>query len=87
MHPRQDSQPTGSTDTHISEGQNIKRMDTDEETSASDMLSPISAEADKQEDRDLPPALGDIGQGSPSMGYDFSNVRVCATIEPFLVLE
>jgi hypothetical protein len=50
-------------------------MDIDEETSAPDMLSPISAEGDKQEEAELP-ALANTDLGSPSMGYDFSNIRV-----------
>jgi hypothetical protein len=71
-----DSHTTGSTDTHIAEQQQAKRMDIDEEVSAPDMLSPISAEAEKQQDEsDLHP-LTHADLCSPSMGYDFSNIRV-----------
>jgi hypothetical protein len=73
--PPSDLPVAGSTDTHIAEQQNIKRMDMDEDTSAPDMLSPMSAEGDKQEESELP-ALTSADLGSPSMGYDFSNVRV-----------
>jgi len=62
------------TDTHIAD-QPDKRMDIDDETSAPDMLSPMSAEGDKQEETDLP-ALANTDPGSPSMGYDFSNIRL-----------
>lgn len=50
-------------------------MDAEEDNIAHDMLSPISAEADKQDDTDLH-ALANTDLGSPSMGYDFSNIRV-----------
>jgi glucose-induced degradation protein 4 len=74
--PLSDSQVHGSTESHIIEQQNIKRMDIDEETTAGpDMLSPMSADTDnKQEESELP-ALTSTDP-SPSMGYDFSNVRV-----------
>ena len=53
-------------------------MDTEEDISTADMLSPISAEGgNKQEERELA-ALAAPDLGSPSMGYDFSNIRVCA---------
>jgi hypothetical protein len=70
--------PAGSTESHIDDQQNIKRMDMDEDTSAGpDMLSPMSADTDnKQEESELP-ALTSIDLGSQSMGYDFSNIRVC----------
>ncbi len=73
--PPTDSQVTGSTETHITEQQQTKRMDIDEETGGPDMLSPMSAEADKQDDGEMP-TLSSTDLGSPSMGYDFSNVRV-----------
>lgn len=72
--PPSDLHTGQSTDTHIA-NQRDKRMDIDEETSAPDMLSPISAEGDKQEEAELP-ALANTDLGSPSMGYDFSNIRV-----------
>ena len=73
--PPSDSQAAGSTDTHIADQQNIKRMDIDEDPTAPDILSPMSADGDKQEESELP-ALSSTDLGSPSMGYEFSNVRV-----------
>lgn len=71
--PPQDSQGPGSTETHSM--QSIKRIDTEEEMAAPDMPSPVSADGDKHEDRELA-ALNSADLGSPSMSYDFSNVRV-----------
>jgi glucose-induced degradation protein 4 len=73
--PPSDSPVTGSTDTHVAEPQDVKQMDIDEEIAPRDMLSPMSAEGDKQEETELP-ALSATDLGSPSMGYEFSNVRV-----------
>jgi hypothetical protein len=74
--PSPESHTAGSTDTHITEQQQSKRMDMDEEASAPDMLSPMSAEADKQQDESDLHQLTRSDLGSPSMGYDFSNIRV-----------
>ena len=76
--PTSDSRTPGSTDTHIEGQHQTKRMDIDEEVSAPDMLSPMSAEAEKPHDEsDLQPLTrADLGSCSPSMGYDFSNIRV-----------
>lgn len=52
-----------------------KRMDIDYEATAPDMPSPMSPEGDKQDDSEIPAASSAL-LGSPSMGYDFSNVRV-----------
>lgn len=71
-----ESHTAGSTDTHIAEPQQGKRMDIDEEASAPDMLSPMSAEADKQQDESDLHQLTRSDLSSPSMGYDFSNIRV-----------
>ncbi|KAL2067409.1 hypothetical protein VTL71DRAFT_1834 [Oculimacula yallundae] len=68
-------QAAGSTDTHMAEQHNAKRLVGEEENSGPDMLSPMSAEGDKQEERELP-ALLNTDLGSPSMGYDFSNIRL-----------
>ena len=76
-----ESHTIGSTDTHIAEQQPGKRMDIDEETSAPDMLSPMSAEADKQQDESDLHQLSRSDLGSPSMGYDFSNIRVSIHLE------
>lgn len=74
--PSSDAHATGSTETHIAEQPNVKRMDVDEEAAAQDMLSPMSAEGDKQDEAELP-AITSTDLGSPSMGYDFTNIRVC----------
>jgi hypothetical protein len=76
-----ESHTTGSTDTHIAEQQQGKRMDIDEEASAPDMLSPMSAETDKQQDESDLHQLTRSDLGSPSMGYDFSNIRVSIHLE------
>ena len=75
--PHSDSHVTGSAESHIADEQGVKRMDIEEETTAGpDMLSPMSADADsKQEESELP-SLSSTDLGAPSMGYDFSNVRV-----------
>jgi hypothetical protein len=73
--PPSDSQPAASTDTHITQQRRTKRMDIDEENGTPDMLSPMSAEGEKHEDSELR-ALSGSELGSPSMGYDFSNIRV-----------
>ncbi|CAG8950279.1 hypothetical protein HYFRA_00006771 [Hymenoscyphus fraxineus] len=73
--PPSDAHAAGSTETHIAEQSNVKRMDIDEEAAAPDMLSPMSAEGDKQDEAELP-ARTSTDLGSPSMGYDFSNIRL-----------
>ena len=78
--PAQDSQPIGPADSYMMAQQERKRMDTDEDVTAAEMLSPMSAEGgggEKQEERELS-ALAAPDLVSPSMGYDFSNIRVCA---------
>lgn len=74
--PPSDSQLTGSAGTRPVEQPQTKRMDIDEETSGPDMLSPMSAEADKHDDGEMR-TLSRTDLSSPSMGYDFSNIRVC----------
>jgi len=73
--PPSDSQATGSTDIHIADQPDSKRMDIDEDTTAPDMLSPMSAEGDKPDENELR-ALSSVDLGAPSMGYDFSNIRL-----------
>lgn len=73
--PASDSQINNSAATYMADEQNIKRIDMDEETSAPDMLSPMSTDGEKQDESELP-ALTSADLGSPSMGYDFSCVRV-----------
>ena len=63
------------TETHSDS--HSKRMDIDDEAPAIDMLSPMSTEAEKSEEGDIS-ALSNTHIGSPSMGYEFSNIRVCA---------
>lgn len=76
-----ESHTAGSTDTHIAGQQQSKQMDIDEEASAPDILSPMSAEADKQQDETDLHQLTRTDLGSPSMGYDFSNIRVRIHLE------
>lgn len=71
--PPQDSQESGPAETHNL--RNIKRMDPDQEVAAPDMPSPISADGEKHEERELA-VLNSVDLGSPSLSYDFSNVRV-----------
>ena len=76
LSPPPESRTAGSTGTNIAEQPESKRMDMDEEGSAPDMLSPMSAEADKQQDESDIHQLTRSDLSSPSMGYDFSNIRV-----------
>lgn len=73
--PPSDSHVTASTEARNADNHQ-KRMDIDEDTTAPDMLSPMSGDGDKQEEHGIP-ALTSTDLGSPSMGYDFSNIRVC----------
>jgi hypothetical protein len=74
--PASGPQDHGSTESDIIERPTIKRMDIDEETtSGPDMLSPMSADTDNKPEESELPALTSTDP-SPSMGYDFSNVRV-----------
>lgn len=66
---------TGTTVTSQTDMRDTKRMDIDEETNGPDILSPMSAEGDKQEDSELR-TVANPHIPSPSLGYDFSNVRV-----------
>jgi len=73
--PAAETQDVGSTDTPPNTDQQIKQMDIDEDGPAPEMLSPLSVEGEKHEDTELP-ALSSVDLGSPSMSYDFSNVRL-----------
>jgi hypothetical protein len=73
--PLSDSQAAGSTETQASVQQNTKQMDIDEDPMVPDIMSPMSAEGDKHEENELP-ALTSSDLSSPSMGYDFSNIRL-----------
>jgi len=75
--PPTDSHVPGSTETHIANGEDVKRLDIEEETNAGpDMLSPMSTDADNKQEESEMPALARTDLSSPSMGYDFSNVRL-----------
>jgi len=76
--PPPDSQAPGPTERHIQDERSIKRTDTEEETIGPDMPSPISADGEKHDEGELP-ALNSADLSSPSMGYDFSNVRLIPT--------
>jgi len=74
--PTPPSESQISADSHMADRYESKRMD---EPPAPDMLSPMStADADKQEESELS-ALSSTHFASPSMGYDFSNVRLIPT--------
>ncbi|CAL3964153.1 hypothetical protein PZA11_001581 [Diplocarpon coronariae] len=73
--PPTDLRTASHTDTHIAEQRNAKQMDVEEESSGVDMLSPMSGEGDKREEGELP-ALSNTDLETPSMGYDFSNIRL-----------
>jgi len=73
--PRFDSHAgRSSTDTHIAT-QSDKCMNVDDGANSAEMLSPTSAEGDKQEEGDTH-VLASPDLGSPSMGGDFSNIRL-----------
>jgi glucose-induced degradation protein 4 len=71
--PPQDSQVAGPAERHSM--RSMKQMDKEEESAAPDMPSPISADGEKHDVDDLS-ALNNADLGSPSLSYDFSNVRV-----------
>lgn len=75
--PPSDSHVPGSTEQRIADSRG-KRMVMDEEATAPDMLSPMSADGEKQEEHEIP-SLTSTDLGSPSMGYDFSNIRLIPT--------
>ncbi|KAG0649792.1 Vacuolar import and degradation [Hyphodiscus hymeniophilus] len=75
--PPTDSHYPGSTESHIAGEQDVKRMDIEEETSTGpDMLSPMSTHADSKLGESELSILASADLSSPSMGYDFSNVRL-----------
>jgi hypothetical protein len=80
--PPQDSQESGPAETHSL--RSIKRNDSDQEAAAPDMPSPISADGEKHEERELA-VLNSVDLGSPSPSYDFSNVRVRTTLTPLYI--
>lgn len=63
------------TGTPQSDIRNTKRMDIDDETNGPDMLSPMSAEGEKHEATEMR-TIANPRIPSPSLGYDFSNIRV-----------
>ncbi|EHK99221.1 putative protein mago nashi like protein [Glarea lozoyensis 74030] len=73
--PPSDSNPNGQNGPQDTTTQsNVKPMDIDEGTSATQMMSPISVEGEKSVENELP-AVSSVDMGSPAMGHDFSNVR------------
>ncbi|KAL3427978.1 vesicle-mediated transporter vid24 [Phlyctema vagabunda] len=70
-----DSPAPGSPEAIRRPQQHTKRMDIDDDPASTEMLSPMSAGADKHSGNELS-ALTSAGLGSPSMGYDFSHVRM-----------
>ncbi|CZS90396.1 hypothetical protein WAI453_004192 [Rhynchosporium graminicola] len=73
--PPTELRAAGLTDTDIAEQHSTRQMEGEEENSGPDMLSPMSPDRDKQEDRAVA-ASSNEDLGSPSMGYDFSNIRL-----------
>lgn len=73
--PPHDLRRADTTVTSQTDLRNTKNMDIDEETNGPDMLSPISADGDKHDDAEIG-AISHPRIPSPSLGYDFSNVRV-----------
>lgn len=71
--PPQDSQVAGPAERHSM--RSMKQMDTEDEAAAPDIPSPISADGEKHDERELS-ALHSTDLGSPSLSYDFSNVRL-----------
>lgn len=79
--PPIDSLIPAGAESRIADEQDIKRMDIEEESVAGpDMLSPMSADVDNKAEESELPALASTDLGSPSMGYDFSNIRVRAFV-------
>ncbi|KAJ8070990.1 hypothetical protein OCU04_001342 [Sclerotinia nivalis] len=73
--PPHDLRRADTTATSQTDLRNTKNMDIDEETNGADMASPISADGDKQDDAEIR-AITNPRIPSPSLGYDFSNVRL-----------
>lgn len=72
-----DSHPGSTEDSHIADQQSTKRMDIEEEpTTGPDMMSPMSVDTDNKPEESELPALTSTDPCPPSMGYDFSNVRL-----------
>ena len=75
--PPTDSHVPGSTESHNADEQDVKRMDVEEDaTAVPDMLSPMSVDADGKPEESELSGLTSADLGLPSLGYDFSNVRV-----------
>lgn len=72
--PLSDSHVSAPTDTRSAPATSIKQMDVDDENTTSDMLSPMSTEGEKHDEPELRAPTSALS--SPSMGYDFSNIRV-----------
>jgi hypothetical protein len=74
--PPSDLNPNGPNES-LAPGQHpdLKQIDIDEESLATQMLSPASAEGDKHAENELP-ALSIADMTSRATGDDFSNIRV-----------
>lgn len=72
--PPSDSHISSAAEAYITDNQS-KQIDMEEEITAPDMLSPVSGDGEKTEDNELA-ALTSAYPSSPSMGYEFSNIRV-----------
>lgn len=68
-----DSPSPGLMETDARIQSSVKQIDIDEETAASDTMSPINAEGEEER---KPPTSTNNYLSSPSMGHDFSNIRV-----------
>jgi hypothetical protein len=82
MAPQSDPQgPPSSAETYIDDSQQSnKQVDAVEGTSSSEIMSPASVD-DKPEGSDQQVSLTDsYASGTPSMSYEFSNVRVSEPI-------
>ncbi|RDW88923.1 putative VID24 [Coleophoma cylindrospora] len=74
--PPSDTPERGSADRDVTRNQHhVKHLDIDEDHASTDMLSPMSTATEKHETSELS-ALASTDPGSPSMGYDFSHVRL-----------
>ncbi|KAH6708849.1 vacuolar import and degradation protein-domain-containing protein, partial [Leptodontidium sp. MPI-SDFR-AT-0119] len=68
-----DSPSPGLMETDARIQSSVKQIDIDEETAASDTMSPINAEGEEER---KPPTSTNNYLSSPSMGHDFSNIRL-----------
>ena len=84
--PPSDSMLSGSAETRVGDQEHLKDMDVDDDRALPEMLSPLSTLDDKAERHELP-VLPSTELSSPSMGYEFSNVRVCTPTDQYQKIE